>query len=53
MKNYTIEEEESRTFHVTVEILDSETALVSWEMAETPLHLISSLEIIFSPIDAR
>ena len=53
MKNSTIEEEESRTFNVTIEILDSETALVSWEMAETPRHLLSSLEIIFSPVDAR
>ena len=38
---------------VLVDILDSQTARVSWKLQEDMRHLLASLELIFSPLHAR
>ena len=45
--------DEVKHLNVMVDILDSQTAKVSWIMADTQRHLLTSLEIIYSPLQAR
>jgi len=44
--------DEVKHLNVMVDILDSQTAKVSWIMADTQRHLLTSLEIIYSPLQA-
>ena len=45
--------DEMKLLNVMVDIMDSQTARVSWTMEDTQRHLLTSLEIIYSPVQAR
>ena len=45
--------DDMKLLNVMVDILDSQTARVSWTMEHTQRHLLTSLEIIYSPVQAR